>query len=473
MEVSSPFPPMKRNKRSLSPPATSIVDLNVDSLAQCATNFSLQDLSNVAMTCKYFRMVAYSDFIWRRLYWERWLQQPPSSSSQKPEVREAYLSMHKDSLQFKFSDPNVVDILTANSNRFDHILLDKNTIIFSQGSLIRVISIDRPLFPLDETYLCRNETQKEGSVLVTSSLDHSIRLWLKGACRRCFRGHSGPVSALSDKLLGDGAGKVLASGGEDGTVCLWSLSSGVRRDQHALKGILSGLEKPIQLMSVAGHNTSHLVTVSRDSMVSVWDTNARSSCCVGMTSTLGAPIDLKCYENLVYVTAGSSITAIDLRKKEKVAIAAVDAKICSFQAMPFKSLFCIGSHGRAMLYDIRMNCGTQKSEPIAELEAGHKGPVNYLHMDPYKIVTGSPKDQHVKIWEADTGARTNSLTCGPEGVTNRRSELGALAVNGSRIVTGIVNVRDDVRGCLRFRDFTDASCTDMNRDEPPATRFCI
>ncbi|KAM0958234.1 hypothetical protein ACFX13_023969 [Malus domestica] len=145
MEVSSPFPPMKRNKRSLSPPATTIVDLNVDSLAQCATNLSLQDLSNVAMTCKYFRMVAYSDFIWRRLYWERWLQQPPSSSSQKPEVREAYLSMRKDSQQFKFSDPNVVDIRTANSNRFDHILLDKNAIVFSQGSWIRVISIDRPL----------------------------------------------------------------------------------------------------------------------------------------------------------------------------------------------------------------------------------------------------------------------------------------------------------------------------------------
>ncbi|KAM0958233.1 hypothetical protein ACFX13_023968 [Malus domestica] len=327
------------------------------------------------------------------------------------------------------------------------------------------------LFPLNETYLCRNETQKEGSVLVTSSLDHSIRLWWQGACRRCFRGSIGPISALSDKLLGDGTGKVLASGGKDGNVSLWSLSSCGRRGQHALKATSYGREKPIRLMSVAGHNTSHLVTVSRDSKVSVWDTNARSSCCVGMTSTLGAPIDMKCHEHLVYVAAGSSITAIDLRKKEKVAIAAVDAKICSFQAMPSKSLFCIGSHGRAMLYDMRMNCGTQKSEPIAELEAGHKGPVNYLHMDPYKIVTGSPKDQHVKIWEADTGARTNSLTCGPEGVTNRRSELGALAVNGSRIVTGIVNVRDDVRGCLRFRDFTDASCTDMNRDEPPATRF--
>lgn len=82
----------------------------------------------------------------------------------------------------------------------------------------------------------------------------------------------------------------------------------------------------------------------------MWDTNAssfaRSSCCVGMTSTLGAPIDMKCNEHLVYVAAGSSVTAIDLRTMQKVVIAAVDAKLYSFQARPSKSLFCIGSHGR-------------------------------------------------------------------------------------------------------------------------------
>lgn len=75
---------------------------------------------------------------------------------------------------------------------------------------------------------------------------------LQGTCQRCFRGHNGPVSALSDKLLGDGTGKMLASGGEDGTVRLWSLNSSGKRGQHALKATLHGHEKPIKLMSVAG-----------------------------------------------------------------------------------------------------------------------------------------------------------------------------------------------------------------------------
>lgn len=76
---------------------------------------------------------------------------------------------------------------------------------------------------------------------------------MQGCCQRCFRGHSGPVTTLSDKLLGDGTGKVFASGGDDGTVRLWSLSSSGKRGQHALKATLYGHGKPLVLMSVAGY----------------------------------------------------------------------------------------------------------------------------------------------------------------------------------------------------------------------------
>ena len=41
---------------------------NADSLAQCASHLSLQDLSHMAMTCKYFQTVAYSDSVWLRWF---------------------------------------------------------------------------------------------------------------------------------------------------------------------------------------------------------------------------------------------------------------------------------------------------------------------------------------------------------------------------------------------------------------------
>lgn len=116
----------------------------------------------------------------------------------------------------------------------------------------------------------------------------------------------------------------------------------------------------------------------------------------------------------------------------------------------------IGLVCRAMLYDTRRNSGTLNSEPIA-VDGGHGGPVTYLHMDPYKIVTGSPVDWHFNVLDANTGAPTNSLTCGIENGTNNSTRCCALAVNGSRIVTGSVNDVAEV-GCLLFRDFANASC---------------
>ncbi|KAK9272757.1 hypothetical protein L1049_003134 [Liquidambar formosana] len=469
--------------------STTITDVDVDSLAHCAAYLDLQDISNMAMSCKFFQRVAYSDSIWHRFFREHWPQQVPSSFSQTSGVREAYLARRTALQQFKFVDPLVADFYTE-ARPYNHVLLDKNEIIFSQGSVIQMMKINSffsgrdslvtlsdhnaritcmRLFSLNETSLFRSETQREENFLVTSSCDHSIRLWWKGSCQRCFRGHNGPVSILSDKLLGDNSGKVLASGGEDGTVRLWSLSSSGKRGQHALKATLYGHEKPVNLMSVAGHKASLLVTISKDSKVRVWDTAtscaARSSCCVGMTSVPRAPVGMKCHESLLYVAAGSSVITIDLRTMQKVITAAIcQPKLYSFEIMPSKSLICTGGIGKAMLWDIRRNQETLKPEPMAELE-GHTGAVTLVHMDPYKIVTGGPEDIYLNVWEADTGAQTNSLTCCFPERSIFSSGCSAMAVNGCRIVTAGCG---DEQGLVRFRDFTDATIpvSSYEEDEP-------
>ena len=75
-------------------------------------------------------------------------------------------------------------------------------------------------------------------------------------------------------------------------------------------------------MTVTGHKTSLRVTISKDSKVRVWNTTTSSTvhslCCVGMTSVLDAPMDMRCYESLFFVAAGSSVSTIDLRTMQRV-----------------------------------------------------------------------------------------------------------------------------------------------------------
>ncbi|KAF5749015.1 E3 ubiquitin ligase complex SCF subunit sconB [Tripterygium wilfordii] len=473
--------------------SSSITDLDGDSLAHCASYLSLQDLSNMAMSSRSLRRLAYSDSIWQRVFRDHWPQEVSSISPQTG-IREAYLARRTAMLQFKYLDPFVADFFT-DSRPCDHILLENNDIIFSQGSFVHMVNIDRflggnssfvtlsdhkaritgmRLFPLKETSLFRGEAQQMENVLVTSSCDHSIRLWWKGLCQRCFRGHNGPVTALSDKLLGEDSDKVLGSGGEDGTVRLWSLGSSGKRGRHALKATLYGHEKPVKLMSVARHKTSLLVTISKDSKVRVWDTSTssavRSSCCVGMTSVTGVPVDMKCHESLLYVAAGSSVVTVDLRTMQKVVTAAVyQPKLCSFAIMPSKSLICTGGNSKAMLWDIRKNQDKLKPEQVAELD-GHTGPVTLLHMDSNKIVTGGPDDVCTNVWEADTGRLTNSLLCFFLGEASVGGGCTSMAVSGSRIVTASSSIAEE-NGLLRYRDFSNASCPVLSSEDEHDSKF--
>ncbi|XP_071913077.1 uncharacterized protein [Coffea arabica] len=469
---------------------TTIMDLNMDSLVHCTSHLNLQDISNMAMSCKYLRAVAYSDSVWQSLSRARWPSPIPYYNSQKSSVRDAYLARHTALEQLKFEDP-VIDNFLFNLKSHDHLLFLDNRIILSEGPVIHTLDIGinsggydsvltlndhraritcMRLFSLSDTTVCRSGELRNSTVLVTSSCDHTIRLWSKGSCYRCYRGHSGGVTTLSDKLLGDSNEKIFASGGVDGTVRLWSSYPKGKRGQQALKATLYGHEKPVILMVVAGHRSSLLVSMSKDSKVRVWDaftsSAARSSCCVGMTSVYGVPVGMKCDGSLLYVATGSSVVVIDLRTMREVSTVMHKSQLYSFDVLPSRSLICTGATGSAKLWDLRRSSETFKAEPLAELD-GHEGPVKHIRMDAYKIVTGGPDDCYVKVWEVDTGAFTNSLNCAPDHPTPGFG-CSAVAVRGCRIVTAGSNGGE---GSLCYRDFSSATQPVSSDNSIPASKF--
>ncbi|RCV25010.1 hypothetical protein SETIT_5G132500v2 [Setaria italica] len=453
-----------------APPARTLADLDGDVLAHCAGYLGHRDVASLARACRPLRAAAYSDAVWYRLFRDQW---PFEKIRGAVGLRELYIRRHTEVHQMKFDDPlSAIFYLNPAETSPSHLMLDKNSVWLSQGSVAKKLSFDWPVsevvethrnhsaritcmrsFSLIDTPLFRSDTQKNEKALVTSSTDRTIRLCWKGHSR-CYKGHSAPVTALVDKLLVDGESKVLASGGEDCTIRLWSMST--RAKNHPLIATFHGHEKALSFLSVARHKSSLLVSCSKDSKVKVWDTVAASSgssSCVGSThiNSSGPPIALKCHESLCYMVAGSEVTAIDLRTMKKASVLALhNHGILSCEMLPSEWLICTGTKDKALLWDIRK--GQELPNAVAELHSD--GPVTLLHLDPYKVVTGVPSDCEVHVWETRTGELLNTLSCGEPADLGGRSRLSAMAVDGCRIAMAGSSPEASV---FHYRDFVKSS----------------
>ncbi|KAG2595195.1 hypothetical protein PVAP13_5KG057700 [Panicum virgatum] len=347
-----------------APPVRTLADLDGDVLAHCAGYLGARDVASLAMACRPLRAAAYGDAVWYRLFRDQWpFEEVPCGALG---LRELYKRRHTEVCQMKFDDPlSAIYHLNPAEATPSHLMLDRNSIWVCQGLVAKKLSVDWPdaevvethrnhgaritcmrLFSLSDTPLFRNDTQKNEKALVTSSTDRTIRLCWKSHSR-CYKGHLAPVTALADKLLVDGESKVLASGGEDCTVRLWSMST--RAKNRPLIATFHGHEKALSFLSVARHKSSLLVSSSKDSKVKVWDTvapSSGSSSCVGSThiNSSGPPIAMKCHESLCYMATGSEVTAIDLRTMKKASVLALDDhRILSCEMLPSEWLICTGT----------------------------------------------------------------------------------------------------------------------------------
>ncbi|CAO2185978.1 unnamed protein product [Urochloa humidicola] len=454
-----------------APPARTLADLDGDVLAHCAGYLGARDVASLALACRPLLAAAYSDAVWYRLFRDQWpFEKVPCRALG---LRELYIRRHTEVHQMKFNDPlSAIYYLNPAETTPSHLMLDRNSIWLCQGPVAKKLSVDWPdaevvethrnhgaritcmrLFSLVDTPLFRSDTQKDEKALITSSTDRTIRLCWKGHSR-CYKGHSAPVTALADNFLVDSESKVLASGGEDCTIRLWSM--GTRAKNRPLIATFHGHEKALSFLSVARHKSSLLVSCSRDSKVKVWDTvapSSGSSSCVGSAhiNSSSPPVAMKCHESLCYIATGSEVTAIDLRTMKKASVLALeDHKILSCQMLPSEWLICTGIKDKALLWDIRK--GQELPNTVAELQSD--GPVILLHLDPYKVVTGVPSDGQVHVWETRTGELLNTLSCGEPAWMGGRSTVSAMAVDGCRIAMASSSPEGSV---VHYRDFVKSS----------------
>lgn len=180
-----------------APPARTLADLDGDVLAHCAGYLGHRDVASLAMACRPLRAAAYSDAVWYRLFRDQW---PFEKICGAVGLRELYIRRHTEVHQMKFDDPlSAIFHLNPAETSPSHLMLDKNSVWLSQGSVAKKLSFDWPVsgvvethrnhsaritcmrsFSLIDTPLFRSDTQKNEKALVTSSTDRTIRLcWKK------------------------------------------------------------------------------------------------------------------------------------------------------------------------------------------------------------------------------------------------------------------------------------------------------
>jgi len=268
------------------------------------------------------------------------------------------------------------------------------------------------------------------------------------------------VSTLAEHLVGkEGSPPVLASGGTDGTVRLWSLSSSSSssRGRSPLLATLHGLEPSIKELAVAGYNPSLLISAAKDAKLRVWDVMATPSAvgvgkCVGTTKGTfdGMPVGLKSVGSICYIGGGTTVKAVDLRTMCTVAtVSSHEPGVLTFAVNPSGTSVCTGGSDKtAKLWDLRMI--DDSPTPWAVL-GNHSGPVHNLHYDSYKVITGGTGDRNVHVWSAETGEEISSLD---SIIWSSSSDTGvsALVASGGKLVTGTCGVDP---GFVRLQDFTN------------------
>lgn len=386
------------------------------------------------------------------------------------------MERHTASQKFQFRDP--IDWqFNCSPLPATHMLLEDHYITVAQGPSITKwksgSSVQPPtvayslsghnaqitcmrLLPSAGLTFSRSGGDSEDTLLVTSSRDHTIRLWGKGRALRTFRGHSGPVTTLADGLLGRQYGtSVLASGGMDGTIRLWALSSGQKRGHSPLQKTLHSHEHAIRQLAVAEYNPTLLVSAAKDLKIRVWDVTssssvARTGALVGSTRGPGVPVGLTCKGSLCFIAGGTSFLVIDLRSMEAVATATAHGEgIRTFSLPPSGKSICTGGEDKtAKLWDLR-----NIQDSYATL-GNHCGAVSCVYMDAFKAVTGGFADRYVNVWDAETGVELNIFDSLADPEDPSDVGVSTIAVSGPRIVTATCG---SMPGVIRLKDFSNCA----------------
>jgi len=226
-------------------------------------------------------------------------------------------------------------------------------------------------------------------------------------CLATFEGHSGPVSSLALA----GGGELAVSGGVDGTLRVWRVSTGAC--QRVLRGHTSG----VMALLISGAQRDRVVSASWDSTVRVWDLDSGE--CLQVLGGDPCPVVSLAAVGPDRVAAGAADGSLHLWEiasgKCLATFKGHRERINSVLALPGGRIASGSDDGSVQVW-------SEDGSRVGVL-TGHGGPVLHLSWIAGTLST-SCRSGKILLWDLESG-KTRDILIGHDGAVAGTAPLDA------------------------------------------------
>jgi len=342
-----------------------------------------RDLLRAAQTCRYWRVLAEDNLLWREKCREAGLRDCRDSFRRRSKVsagfiyspwKSGFMRQHNIEMNWRINPIRSAKVLKGHD---DHVI----------------------------TCL-----QFSGNRIVSGSDDNTLKVWsaMTGKCLRTLVGHTGGV--WSSQM----ASNVIVSGSTDRTLKVWNAESGTC--VHTLYGHTS----TVRCMHLAG---SRVVSGSRDATLRMWDVETGE--CLHVLVGHVAAVRCVQYDGRLVVSGAYDYMVKVWNPEREECLHTLSGHTNRVYSLQFD-----GVHVVSGSLDTSIRVWDVETGSCKHALMGHQSLTSGMELKDNILVSGNA-DSTVKIWDILTGACLQTLT----GTNKHQSAVTCLQFNNKFVVT--------------------------------------
>ncbi|XP_003740586.1 F-box/WD repeat-containing protein 7 [Galendromus occidentalis] len=422
-----------------------------------------RDLLRAAQTCRYWRVLAEDNLLWRIKCREHGIETPPQIGGSSPRSwKRAFMRQYAITMNWrsrplrklkalKGHDDHVITCLQFSGNRIVSGSDDYTLKVWSaaSGKCLRVlVGHSGGVW----------SSQMSGAIVISGSTDRTLKVWNadSGECIHTLFGHTSTVRCMHLH------GNRVVSGSRDATLRLWDISTG------ECMGVFIGHVAAVRCVQ---YNGKLIVSGAYDYMVKVWHPE-REEC----LHTLHG------HTNRVYSLQFDGVHVVSGSLDASIRVWDVETGQCKHELVGHQSL----TSGMELRDNILVSGNADSTVKVWDIISGkclqtlagaskHQSAVTCLQFNSKFVITSSD-DGTVKLWDLKTGEFLRNLVSLPSAANGgvvwriRADQTKLVAAVGSR------NGTEETKLLVLDFDDTDETknsvCASGDVDRTPLGAYC-